>query len=67
MRIGGAGLKRRLIAALGALRPRVRPALASVVELAGIGALVAAAWLWMPLVGLCLLGVSLIYIAQAIG
>lgn len=65
---GGAGLKRRRLSAiLSALKPRVLPLMSSVTELAGIAALVLAAWLWLPLVGLVVLGAALIYVAQAFG
>ena len=46
---------------------RVAAVASALVELAGLGCLVAAAWWWLPVVGLVSLGVVLVYVAQAFG
>jgi hypothetical protein len=45
---------------------RPRRTLTDVVDVAGLGCLVGAAWWWLPIVGLVALGVALLYIGWAV-
>lgn len=49
-------------------RPRLsRRAASDIVDLAGVGCLVGAAWWWVPVVGLVALGLALLLVGWAIG
>jgi hypothetical protein len=43
-----------------------RQTTSSVIELAGVGCLVGAAWWWIPVVGLVSLGIALFLVGRAI-
>lgn len=45
---------------------RPRRTLTDVMDVAGLGCLVGAAWWWLPIVGLVALGVALLYIGWAV-
>ncbi|MER6533008.1 hypothetical protein ABT215_04135 [Streptomyces sp900105755] len=46
---------------------RPRRTLTDVMDVAGVGCLVGAAWWWQPIIGLVALGVALIAIGWAVG
>jgi hypothetical protein len=45
---------------------RLRRTLTDVMDLAGLGCLVGAAWWWQPIVGLAALGLVLLYMGWAV-
>jgi hypothetical protein len=48
--------------------PRPRPrTLSDLVDVAGLGCLVGAAWWWLPIVGLVALGLALLLIGWVVG